>query len=61
MKRRGKLSRRFFGEIRDMALMDFSGNRVNIYWKINGNIKTIEEKKWNKNRNNMKFYIDKWK
>ena len=55
------MSRRIFGENRDMARMDFSGNRVNIYWKINGNIKTIEEKKWNKNRNNMKFYIDKWK
>lgn len=55
------MSRRFFGEIRDMALMDFSGNRVNIYWKTNGNIKTIEEDKWNKNRNNMNFCIDKWK
>lgn len=55
------MSRCFFGKIRDMDLVDFSGNRVNICWKINGNIETIEENKWNENRNNMSFYIDKWK
>lgn len=55
------MSRRFFGEIRDMALIDFFSNRVNIYWKTNGNIKIIEEKKWNENRNNKNFYIEKWK
>lgn len=55
------MSRCFFGKIRDMDLVDFSSNRVNIYWKINGNIKTIKENKWNKNRNNMNVYIEKWK